>query len=112
MTILRLFRWHSFVCPKCDATYQRSLSPYPLGPGMRRCERCFQEIRDGSREWPELEPVEKFKFLFPMTVIGWRAGTVVVGIGRVLASWPDEHAAGIGLFSFGFFALPWVPYFV
>jgi hypothetical protein len=36
-----------------------------LGTGWRRCKKCGEVTRDGSREWDELEHSNKLEYLFP-----------------------------------------------
>ena len=62
---------YPFECAACGRVYARSISPFLLGTGRRRCKKCQEVFADGSREWRELSRFEKFKYLFPALALGW-----------------------------------------
>jgi len=101
-----------FYCPQCRKEYARSLSPFQLGSGLRRCPHCTAVNRDASREWPELKKIEKFAFLFPTAARGYM-GAVIVTLIIVIPQMRDgaERNSTLGVVALPML-LPWVPYFL
>jgi hypothetical protein len=54
---------YEFFCPKCGKRIAIALSAFILGPGWRRCRKCGEVIRDGSREWDELARRNRLEYL-------------------------------------------------
>ena len=107
-----ILRRYIFYCPECPKEYARSLSPFQLGSGLRRCPHCTAVIRDASREWQGLKKIEKFEFLFRTTVLGYMGG-VIVTLVIVIPQMNDgaERNLTLGVVAL-IMLLPWVPYFL
>jgi hypothetical protein len=69
------WRYFKFFCTNCKQVYLRSLSPFQLGSGKRRCPKCAMISNDGSREWPELRPIQKFEYAFSTMFLGYMGGS-------------------------------------
>jgi len=106
------FRYYKFVCGVCREVYKRSLSPFLLSTGQRRCPKCGAVFKDGFREWPELTKMQKFEYVFPTTVLGYFIGVIVV---LLFVIFMDVSSSQEKLFMSEMVILlmmmPWVPYF-
>ena len=107
-----IIRRYIFYCPECRKEYARSISPFQLGSGLRRCPHCTAVNRDASREWPEWKKIEKFEFLFPTAVLGYM-GAVIATLIMVIPQMSDgaERNSTRGVVAL-LMLLPWVPYFL
>jgi hypothetical protein len=109
---MMVWRYYTFSCTNCRKAYLRSLSPFQLGTGKRRCQACATVFHDGSREWPELRPMQKFEYVFPTMVLGY-FGALMVTVGYAFYVAADSQELGLML---GVLALcmmvPWIPYFL
>jgi hypothetical protein len=110
---VRVYLWfYSFICGNCGAQYATSLSPFLLGSGRRRCKWCDTVFADGSEEWPQLKPDERFEYLFPTTVLGYVGGAALTVIlvffsaGNLQDKLTFEVASAIVMFT------PCLPYFL
>jgi hypothetical protein len=94
-----VWRWYVYSCPICRKTYQRSLSPFQLGSGKRRCPNCTSVFDDGTKEWPELPPMEKFEYVCPTMVLDYFGGTAtVIGYAFFMAADSRELNLMLGVF--------------
>jgi hypothetical protein len=90
----------------------RSLSPFQLGTGKRRCQNCTVVFADDSREWPELKGMQKFEYIWPTMVLGY-FGAMIVIIGFAIYAAADLRELDLMLGVLGLcMLLPWVPYFL
>lgn len=64
------FTAHKWLCPSCGSEFARTMSSRPtlIGPGTRTCTSCGAVFHDNSREWRELRPGQKLRYLFPLEV--------------------------------------------
>jgi hypothetical protein len=107
-----VWRSYRFLCPGCGKTYLKSLSPLFLGTGKRRCPNCAIVFADGSKEWPELQPMQKFEYICPTMVLGYFGGLVVViGVAFFAAADSRELELMLGVLTLCMI-LPWIPYFL
>ena len=107
-----VWRWYVYSCPSCRKTYQRSLSPFQLGSGKRRCPNCTSVFDDGTQEWPELPPIKKFEYVFPTMVLGYFGGmAIVIGYAFFAAADSRELDLMLGVLLLCMI-LPWLPYFL
>ena len=107
-----VWRWYIYTCPICRKTYQRSLSPFQLGSGKRRCPNCTSVFDDGTKEWPELLPMKKFEYVCPTMVTGYFGGAaIVIGYAFFAAVNSRELNLMLGVLLLCMI-LPWIPYFL
>ncbi len=106
------WRYYKYSCSSCKQVYLRSLSPFQLGSGKRRCPKCAMIFNDGSIEWPVLRPIQKFEYIFPTSVLGALGGTAVtVVFAFFVAADMRELGLMVGVLLL-FMVLPWAPYFL
>ena len=107
------FRYYKFACGVCGKIYKRSLSPFLLGTGRRKCSKCGAVSRDGFREWPELTKMQKFEYVFPTTLLGYFIGVIVVLLFPVFMDLSSSQEKVLMLeIVILFMVMPWVPYFI
>jgi hypothetical protein len=107
-----VWRYYKFSCASCEKTYLRSLSPFQLGTGKRRCPACAEVFADGSREWPELSGLQKFEYVWPTAVLGYFGAMIVAIVFAIyVASDLREMNLMLGVLTVCMI-LPWAPYFL
>lgn len=105
-----LIRTYEFFCPNCNQRFARSLSPMLLGPGRRKCRHCGLLFADGSQEWPALSSSDKFRFLFPVTILGGILGVIGFAVASRYAVNDEDN--WIRWLTLEIMAAPFVPYFL
>jgi hypothetical protein len=106
------FRYYRFICKACGKTYARSLSPFLLGTGRRKCPKCGAVFCDGFREWPELGKIQRFEYVFPTTVLGYFGGIIVVLIAVLFMESQVDDRLFMSEMVFLLMIMPWAPYFM
>ncbi len=84
---------YEFFCPKCGTRFSMTMSPFLLGPGWRRCKKCGEVVRDGSREWDELHRWERLEYVAPSAMRHYLILLVLISGIIVIASdgWRDAR---------------------
>src|SRR5260370_38857313 len=82
-------------CSKCGGRITIALSAFRLGTGWRRCRKCGEVTRDGSREWDELTRGEKAEYMWPQAMRHYFALFVLVAviIAAKSGNWHDSRVA-------------------
>ena len=109
---LAFFRWTDFRCPHCHAVFRRDYLPHKvrLGSGERICRKCGKAFDDGSREWPELGPGDKFRYIFPVPILGIVGGTLVCGVITLFIVPRDVLSLVAGAMVIGITLVPLIPW--
>jgi hypothetical protein len=77
---------YEFFCPKCGKRFSMTMSLFLLGPGWRRCKKCGEVVRDGSREWDELQRWEKLDYVLPSSMRHYLIVLVLISAIIMIAS--------------------------
>ncbi len=106
-------RFTLYLCPYCSSPFKIVWGQQAafLGRGERSCWRCGKKFWDNSQEWPEMSSEDQTLFLFPISVIGWLGGALVVG-GMALLVGRSGLDFAFGLVVSLLLLTPLIPWFV
>ena len=85
-----------------------------FGTGSRQCKKCGASISDGSREWPQLSSVERWRFLIPNGALVWIGLAIVALFGGLTSTDRDESIGKVlkAVLGAGLVLLPYLPAWV
>jgi hypothetical protein len=106
--ILGILRWTDYRCPYCQATFRRDYWPHNVkfGGGERTCAACAKVFDDGSREWPEMNFWQKFRFMLPPGILAMSGSLLLCAIFAIHIAPSDDVNWQVGVVIIGFFLLP------
>lgn len=107
-----LIFFRTLLCPYCQRSYKVTFSMHPviIGRGMRKCSVCHKEFDDGSREWKNLSPFQRFHTWVPFWAKIWFGSLIALTLAQL---WNDGFSLKniTSVVSFlGFISLPWLPF--
>ena len=100
-------------CPHCQGIYRVTFSPNPVtvGQGVRLCSACKKSFNDGSKEWAEMNLLQRFHAYIPLLAklwFGMGAAVIIYGATQGISGDFFGTAGSILIF----FVLPWAPFWI
>ena len=82
----------SYKCAHCGCVFRRDFWPSNVrrGSGARKCKECKIHFDDGSRAWPELTVLRRFRLFFPPLAFGIWGRFTVAAIASLFIGLRDE----------------------